>query len=102
MECTKREDREREERKKKTALLKMLHENQWLDQSWPQAKVHGSSLGGDSQHFLQTFPFAIPSTSEHLKNIDNSASAIYMYIYEGELIDKLIDSGASLGMSSVW
>ena len=30
---------------------------QWLEHRWLQARVPGSSPGGDSQLFLQTFPF---------------------------------------------
>ena len=31
----------------------------WLEHRWPQAKVPGSSPGGDSQFFLQIFPVCI-------------------------------------------
>ena len=35
---------------------------QWLEHRWLQARVPGSSPGGDSQFFLQTFPvFIFPS-----------------------------------------
>ena len=30
---------------------------QWLEHRWLQARVPGSSPGGDNQFFLQTFPF---------------------------------------------
>ena len=33
---------------------------------FPLTSLSGSSPGGDSQFFLQIFPFSIPSTSEHL------------------------------------
>ena len=32
---------------------------QWLEHRWLQAKVPGSSPGGDSQFFLQTFPVCL-------------------------------------------
>ena len=38
---------------------------------WPQAKVPGSSSGGDSPFFLQTFSFSIPST------YDNSQPSVF-------------------------
>ena len=32
---------------------------QWLEHRWLQARVPGSSPGGDSQFFLQTFPVCL-------------------------------------------
>ena len=46
---------------------------QWLEHRWLQARVPGSSPGGDSQFFLQTFPVClIPSKPVNNNNNNNN------------------------------
>ena len=43
-------------------IIKINNNNrasQWLEHRWLQARVPGSSPGGDSQFFLQTFPVCL-------------------------------------------
>ena len=47
---------------------------QWLEHRWLQARVPGSSPGGDSQFFLQTFPVCLfPSNQLKLNNNNKNA-----------------------------
>ena len=40
---------------------------QWLEHRWLQARVPGSSPGGESQFFFRLFPFvSLPETSEYV------------------------------------
>ena len=48
---------------------------QWLEHRWLQARVPGSSPGGDSQFFLQTFPVCLfpskPVNNNNNNNLNN-------------------------------
>ena len=48
---------------------------QWLEHRWLQARVPGSSPGGDSQFFLQTFPVCL---------FPSNQSIIIIIIIKGE------------------
>ena len=56
---------------------------QWLEHRWLQAKVPGSSPGGDSQFFLQTFPVCLfPSKPVNNNNNNNNVEEKRTYVYE--------------------
>ena len=64
---------------------------QWLEHRWLQARVPGSSPGGDSQFFLQTFPVCLFPSNQ----------LIYIYIYiTGVSANKILASSSNPGLTS--